>query len=224
MVDVLQGLIDKQDAFEIVRDQIALILATETANQMALAALAAEDPLLWKLRVFTERSDPWSQFQERDLDDVSPVVNVWYESSTFEGPKGNTVSRQMARGRFNIDIIAVGVSKDDGATGQVAGDKDAAFNLARATRLVRNILMAGPNTYLQLRGMVGQRWPESITAYQPEGDNAKNLAALRFILAVDFNELSPQFEGEALEEVFVDIHRASDGQIIVEADYEYPLP
>ena len=31
-------------------------------------------------------------------------------------------------------------------------------------------------------------------------------------------------EGEALEEVFVDIHRASDGQIIVEADYEYPLP
>jgi len=224
MTEVLQTLIDKQDSFEIVRDQIALILATEVSNQMSLAAAATLDPLLWKLRIFTERSNPWSQFQERDIDDESPIVNVWYDSSTFPGPKGNTVSRQQGEVRYNLDIIAVGVSKDDAAGGHTAGDKEAALNLARAIRLVRNILMSGPNTYLQLQGtIVGQRWPESITQFQPDGENAKNMAAARLILRVDLNEFSPQYVGEELEEIHVDVHRAEDGEIVIAADYEAPF-
>src|SRR5690554_4356931 len=114
---------------------------------MALAVIESEDPTEWKLRIFTERSNAWAQFQEREVDDESPIVNIWYESSTFAGTRGNVVERQEAEGRFNIDVIAYGQSKDNVAGGHTPGDKEAALNLARALRLVRNILMASHNTY-----------------------------------------------------------------------------
>ena len=44
----IQALIDKQDSFEIVRDKIGLILASESASQQALATAAAKDPDLWR--------------------------------------------------------------------------------------------------------------------------------------------------------------------------------
>jgi len=220
----LQSLIDKQDTFEIVRDQIAAILTAEVSNQMTLAAAGGEDPMLWKLRIFSERSNPWSQFQEREVDDTSPVVNVWYESSTFPGTRGNVVERQEAEGRFNIDVVGFGEARDDGNGGQINGDEDAALNLARALRLVRNILMASENTYLQLpRGVVGLRWPESITQFQPEGTNATQIAAARIIFRVDFNEYAPQYEGIPLSGIYTEIKRKETGEIYFEADYIYPL-
>jgi hypothetical protein len=226
MVDLLQSLIDKQDNFEIIRDQIAAILAAESVNQMALAVTAGEDPALWKLRVFRERSNPWAQFQEREVDDPSPIVNVWYESGTFDGTKGNVVERQQHQGRFNIDIVAYGEAQDeDGEPGHIPGDLDAALNLGRAIRLVRNILMASQNTYLQLpRQVVGRRWPESITSFQPDDSNAKNVAAARIILAVDFNEHSPQYEGEEIETVFAECKESEAGQVLFEVEYDYTAP
>lgn len=220
----LQSLIDKQDNFEIVRDQIAAILTTEVSNQMTLAAAALKDPTLWKLRVYTERFNAWSQFQATDVDDTSPIVNVWYDSSAFPTGRGSTVERQQAQGRFNIDIFGYGESHADGAGGHKAGDKESSLEMARALRLVRNVLMAGENTYLQLRGLVGFRWPDSITAYQPEGANATKITAARFILRVDFNEFSPQYEGETLETITADVHRTEDGQIVIEAEYDYTAP
>lgn len=219
MVDVLQSLIDKQDSFEIVRDQIAALLVAETANQVQLAIDGGKDPELWKLKIFIERSNPWSQYQERDFTDIIPIVNVSYQSSTFDKTKGNVSRRQQAQGRFNIDIVAVGVSKDDGNGGHTAGDKDAALNLARAIRLVRNILMAGQNRHLQLQGLVGERWPQTIEQFQPEGDTSKNFAASRFVLAVEFNEFSPQFEPENLESIGITIFDAVDGEVLIEAEY-----
>ena len=56
-------LIDKQDSFEIVRDQIAAILKTEITSQIALATTAGKpNPDDWKLRIFSERANPWEQF------------------------------------------------------------------------------------------------------------------------------------------------------------------
>jgi hypothetical protein len=52
-------LITRPKNFTVVRDQIAAILKSETLGQQALAAAAEEDPRLWTLRVFTERSNPW---------------------------------------------------------------------------------------------------------------------------------------------------------------------
>ena len=85
-------LIDKQDNFEVIRDQIAAVLVAETANQMQLATNAAKDPQGWKLRVFTERSNPWEQWLN-GATDKSPLVNVWYDNSNFDQKASNISER-----------------------------------------------------------------------------------------------------------------------------------
>ena len=218
-------LIDKLDTFEIVRDQIVAILVIETANQMTEATLAGKDPLDWKLRVFKERSNPWEQFLN-DQDDQSPLINVWYDSSGFDPSASNTVERQKTDGMFNIDCYGYGQSEDDIAGGHNPGDRAAALEVQKALRLVRNILMAGENTYLQLRGTVWGRWPQSATVFQPQqGERAiQQIVGARLTLRVTFNEFSPQVVAETLELLSVDVIRAEDGEIVVEADYNYPLP
>ena len=215
-------LIDKQDNFEIIRDQIAGILALETIAQQALATAAAKDPDDWKLRVFAERSNPWDEFNNED-NDKSPLVNVWYDSSTFDLGKSNISERQHADGVFNIDIYGYGVASDDGATGHNPGDREAALEAHRALRLVRNILMASENTYLKLRGLVWQRWPRSTTSFQPQidGRNVSQVLGVRIAFSVSFSEFSPQYQHETLDYVAIDVKRAENGAILVEADYDY---
>lgn len=227
---VLDTLIDKQDNFEIIRDQIAAILTSEVANQMVLAAAAAKDSALWKLRIFTERSNPWEQWIDiDDSTDLSPIIDVWYDNGNFPGAKGGTVDRQAHEAIYNLDCYGVGVSADVPAGGHDPGDKEAAFEAQRAVRLVRNILMAAINTYLQTAKGSGlrvwQRWPESITVFQPQLDNQaiQHIVAARIALKVTFNEFSPQVTPETLELLTVDVKRIEDGQIVLEADYEYPL-
>lgn len=223
----IDALIDKQDSFEIVRDQIATILVNEVASQMALASLAGKDPEDWKLRIFTERSNPWEVFLDEDgiTADDSPVVNVWYSTSNFPGNAGSTVERQKTEGIYNIDCYGYGVSQDDGATGHLPGDKEAAFEVQRALRLVRNILMAGTYTYLELRGLVWQRWPQSIEVFQPqiENQNVSQVVGARISFRVTFNEFSPQVPFTNLELVTNDVFRTENGELVAEADYEYPL-
>ena len=74
------ALIDRQDTFEIIRDQIAALLATEISNQQALASAAGKDPDLWKLRIYLERMNAWEAWLN-DQSDLSPLVNIWFASS-----------------------------------------------------------------------------------------------------------------------------------------------
>jgi len=217
-------LIDKQDSFEIIRDQIALILASEVANQMALATAAAEDPELWNLKIYTERSNPWEQFLNKSTV-VTPIANVWFESENFDKKASNLIERQKGTGVFNIDCIGFGVSEADG-TGHLPGDELAAKNVQRAIRLVRNILMAAENLYLQLpRGTAWDRFPQAITTFQPAIDtqSVQKIVGARLVLNVSYNEFSPQVQGETLELVSIDIKRAEDGAVLAEADYTYPI-
>lgn len=222
----ISTLIDKQDTFEIVRDQIAQILADEVASQMALAVLAAKDPDDWKLRVFTERSNPWEQLLNAQVADTSPIVNVWYDNSNFDSSASTVVERQKTDAVYNIDCYGYGVSKDDGGSGHIPGDKEAAFEVQRALRLVRNILMSAEYTYLDLRKIVWGRWPQAITVFQPQldGRSVQQVVGARIQFRVVFNEFSPQVESVELEAVQVDIKRAEDGSVVAEADYVYPLP
>jgi len=220
------GFIDKQDTFEIIRDQIALILANEVANQMALAVTAGEDPELWNLKIYTERSNPWEQYLNKS-NVVTPIVNVWFDNENFDKAASNVVSRQKAVGVFNIDCIGFGVSEDDGGTGHLPGDELAAKNVQRAIRLVRNILMAAENTYLQLpRGTAWDRIPQSIATFQPAIDASaiQKIVGARLALNVSYNEFSLQVEGDTMDLLSIDIQRAEDGAILAEADYSYPLP
>jgi hypothetical protein len=219
----ISTLIDKQDSFEMIRDQIAAILVAEVASQMQLATDAGKDPAKWKLRIFTERSNPWEQLLD-DQTNRSPIVNIWYDNSIFSPGKSNVLERQASESVYNIDCYGYGLSRDDGA-GHIPGDKDAAFEVQRGLRLLRNILMAAEYTYLGLRGLVWQRWPQSITVFQPvlDGQQMQQIVGARLSLRVAFNEFSPQVEPVTLELLSVDVIRAEDGEIVLQADYDYTI-
>jgi len=221
---VIAELINKVDNFELVRDQIAAILVAEIANQQTLAADAGLPPESWKLRVFTERSNPWEQFLDDD-EDTSPLVNVWYDRSNFPQGKSNAIERQASETTYNIDCYGCGRSKDLPPGGHTPGDQDAAFEAQRALRLVRNIIMAAEYTYLGMRGLVWQRWPQSATVFQPQqdGHQAQQIVGARIALRVIFNEFSPQVEPVTLEFLSIDVIRKEDGEIVLEADYDYTL-
>lgn len=220
-ISLLQTLIDKQDNFEIIRDQIAAIIVAEQANQQALATAATEDPDLWKLRTYLERSNPLEQWLNvEQVTDFSPILNIWVDNSGFDGAVSNVSTAQKSTTIFNIDCYGLGVSKDDGA-GHLPGDELANKEVQRAVRLVRNILMAAENTYLQLQGLVWKRWPQSINFFQPEiqGRPVQHISGARIALAVGFNEFSPQYVPVDLAYVAISIERAEDGMVILEADY-----
>ena len=223
---LLDTLINKQDTFEIVRDQIAAILVAEIANQQVLAEAAAEDPEDWKLRIFTERSNPWEIF-DNNADERTPIVNIWYSDGSFPKNEGNVVERQAHDATFNIDCYGYGISKNNPAGGHDPGDKEAALEVQRTIRLVRNILMSNINTNLQfakgnpLRPWI--RWPQSITIFQPAIEKAPvpHVVGARFAFNSKFNEFSPQATPETLEQIFIDMKRTEDGQIVLEADFDF---
>jgi len=194
----------------------------EIANQQTLATAAGRDADLWKIRFYLERSNAWEQFVNiEEITDFSPICNIWFENATYDMSQGNTVKRQTSESLFNFDCYAVGRSAADG-TGHLAGDKEAALNAHRAARLVRNIIMAGENAYLGLQGTVGRRWPQNLTVLQPEmeGRSVQHIICARFTLRVHHNEVSPQYSGEIMEQINTTIKRASDGQILVNMEFD----
>lgn len=221
---MITTLIDKQDNFEIIRDRIAAILVTEVANQIQLATDASKNPDDWKLRVYTERSNPWEYFLNEQTD-RSPIVNVWYDNSSYSGGNSNISERQYSEATYNIDCYGFGMSKDNGS-GHIPGDQEAAFESQRSLRLIRNILMSAEYTYLSLRGLVWQRWVESVKVFQPSSDSKsiQQMVGARLSLRVAFNEFSPQVEPVELDLISVDVIRKEDGEILLEADYDYTGP
>jgi hypothetical protein len=219
---MIPSLIDKQDNFEIVRDQIAGILATEIQSQMALATIAAQNPNDYKLRIFAERSNPWEEYLNDDPD-TTPIVNVWFENSNFEGIASNISERQKCGATYNVDCYGYGIASDVLAGGHLPGDLQASLAVHKTIRLVRNILMSSEYTYLGLRGVVWKRWISSITVFQPTQDNRAmhQLVGSRLAFQIEFNEYSPQYIPETLDYVAIDINRAENGEILVELDYDY---
>ena len=221
MTAQIQSLIDKTDNFELIGAEIAAILAVETVSQQVLATAAGKDPDLWALAVYRERSNPWERYLNSD--DTTPIVNVWFDSATYDAAASNTIKRQKADATYNIDCYGRGISQADGA-GHVAGDKKAATEAHRCLRLVRNILMASQYTYLGMQGTVWRRWPQSITVFQPQEieRSAQQIVAARLALEVQFNELSPQYEYETLEQLNVSITKeTADGLVYITAQYDY---
>lgn len=220
----LTSLLVGRDNSEIIRDEIAAILLVEQEHQQTLAVAESEDPLKWKLRIFTERSNPWSEFvaaPDSDTVDATPIVNVGFESVTYDPSKSDPIHRQQATGIYNIDCYTYGVS-EDAPTGHIPGDEMAAIDALRAARLVRQILMSAHYRYLGLpRGIVGNRWPQSIRVVQPqiEGKAVQHVVAARIAFEVTFNEFSPQHEGEPLELISFGVFRKETGELYFTADY-----
>lgn len=217
-------LIDKQDNFEIVRDQLGAILALEVASQMTLAEAAAKNPLDWKMRIFSQRANPWEQLLN-EQEDRSPIINIWFDGATFPQTAGSTVDHQKAEGVFNIDCYGYAMSSNEIGGGHNPGDEGAALEAHKALRLVRNILMAGTYAYLGLQGLVWSRWPQSVTAFQPEENDRpiQNIVGARLAFGVTYHEDAPQVEPVTLELLSADVKRTEDGEIVVEADYDYTV-
>lgn len=219
---MITQLIDKQDAVEVIRDKIALILASESASQVALASSQSHpNPSLWDLRVYIEHSNPWESFPPRALEET-PVVNIWWDTSSFEQNSSDTFGTLKTTATINIDCYGYGVSAET-LDGHSPGDKASALEAQRAIKLARNILMASEYTYLDLRGQVFRRWPQSISVFQPQqgGDTAEHITGARLVLSVEFNEFSPQYDGETLDYIAIDIQRALDNRVIAQAHYDY---
>lgn len=225
MTAQIHELIEGSDAFELVRDKIAAILLEEQANQQSLATADSQDPRLWALRIFIERSNPWSQFTPSPNQiDAFPIVNVSVARGDVDAHASNTVERQKWTVVYNVDCYGYGVSAEAGA-GHVAGDSKAALEAQRAYRLVRRILMAAHYTYLGLtRGTVWRRFPQDFEVFNlPAEDRpVEHVVGLRFRLAVDFSEFSPQVQGEIMEEINVTLKRASTGEVYLNT--KIPVP
>jgi hypothetical protein len=223
---MITTLIDKLDGFEIVRDQILTILVSEIASQQALAVTAGKDPDLWKIRVFSERSNPW-EIWLNDQSDLSPICNVWVDNMVFPEGSGNVVERQKNECIYNLDCYGCDVSADDGGTGHTAGDRGAAYTAHRAIRLIRNILMSAEYRQLGLPPRtVWKRWINSITPFQPEFNNrtVQQVVGARIAFRVEFNELSPQHVAETLEYISTIIRRQEDGEILTQVDVDFTSP
>jgi predicted outer membrane repeat protein len=132
------------------------------------------------------------------------------------------MERQKADAVYHIDCYGYGESTET-VGGHDPGDKLAALQSQHAVMLVRNFLMSSINTYLQLRGLVWGRWPMSINQFDPERgvDGAQKIVASRIAFSVDFNEYSPQYVPVNLNYVAIDVHRAEDGLLYFEHDFDY---
>jgi hypothetical protein len=216
MPALLEALLATPDNVEVVRDQIAAILAVEFANQGVLGLTPVP-------RVFLERSNPWGVLHEAP-ENLAPVINVWFDTESFNGNASSITERQAAEGTFNVDVYAFGASTETPG-GHTPGDEQAALECQRYLRLCRQILMSGHYTYLALpRGTVWKRWPQTISVFRPPTDDrsAINVAAGRIALVVTYNELSPQVEGEPLETLSLEVKRAETGELYFEAEYPSP--
>ena len=221
-------LIDKHDNFEIIGLQVAAILASETIAQQALAVTAGKDSELWKFDVFSEKFNPFEVFQ--DDPEATPLVNVWYDTSNFNPKDGDPVTKQKDDAIFNIDAYTAVQASNNVAGGHNPGDESSVLALHRIIRLVRNIIMHPDNTYLKLTqtvgsrtgNLIGRRWINSKEIFQPQiGDRPiQGVIACRLSLSVSFPEIPVVEDFETLQIVGVIAKRASDGKVILEADFD----
>lgn len=229
----IQSLIDKQDNFEIIRDEISAILAIEVAEQKVLATAAGEDPNEWNFDVFTERSNPWAVFYDSDgaVEKDTPLVNVCFDSLSQTGTESNQTERTKVTGKFFIDALAAKTDKPDAVGSDYEfGDELSAKDVQRIARLVRNILMAGIYRYIftstengvsvSVPGIVTKRYFESIQVFKPDINDRPltHVIGARLTLTVEFVEFSPQYEGTDLETLFSQCTRGEDGAVYFEAE------
>lgn len=221
MIEPQLALIDKRDSFEIILDQLCGILLSESARQHELAQqTAGKDPSDWDIIVYQERANPFEEFLHTTHTAPAPIVNVWYDTSRYQPAGSDVVRKQRTESVYNIDCIASGIATDL-QEGHSPGDLRAAAAVHRTARLCRNIIMSAPYTYLGLRPLVSQRWPDSLEKYQPiGGDNRplQNIIGARLALTVTHNEYAPQIEGDDLELISVKVE--NNGEVVL-AEVEY---
>lgn len=218
-------LIDKQDTFELVRDEIAAILFIEKENQKELAFAAGKDPSLWDFDVYLEASNPWEIIEDPlngEIISETPLINIFYDQMTFDNSSSNFIEQQTADAVYSIDCLSAKNHLYDKTKTIQRGDKLAALDCQRMVRLVRNIVMAAEYSYLQHQGLIAWRGFQSIGMFQPNINDhpAQNVIGCRMNLAVNFLEFSPQTEPVTIELISFRCERGTDGKIYFDYTFE----
>lgn len=211
----LNGLQSEKDNIEVIRDQIAALLAVDFRRQAVLAAESgATDSGDYNVAVYVESDDPL-QYVDEDTQGANPFpcVNVILDSSDF-GRGTASVNKQAFTAKFYVDCYAAGNDADDGEFSHKA-----ALRAWKTARLVRRILRAEANTYLRLRGIVGRvSW--SFQAGEPSNARgAIKVKMVRATLSVDYVEDVAIAEG-ALDWDVAGIVADESGRVIFGGDTE----
>lgn len=205
------ALMDTPDNIERIRNQVAALLAGDMANQYELAKFSdAPDAEDYRATIFVENDNPL-QYVDEDTPGANPFpcVNVSLDSTGQQ--KGTaSVGRQMMSAKLYVDVYAAGnpASKDD--MGAVASRK-----AWKTARMVRRILRAEANTYLRMRGIVGQV-SFQFQAGEPNGAQAAiRVGMVRITLNVDYVEDVPVTGGNGIELISAEI-TDGDGRVILD--------
>lgn len=188
----LNELQSDKDNIEVIRDQVAALLAVDFRRQAELAAESeAADSGDYNVAVYVESDDPL-QYVDEDTPGANPFpcVNVILDSS--DPDKGTaSVNKQAFTAKLYVDCYAGGNDAEDGEFSFKAAQR-----AWKTARLVRRILRAEANTYLRLRGIVGRvAW--SFQAGEPSNTrSAIKVKMVRVTLTVDYVENVAITEGE----------------------------
>lgn len=206
----LNELQSDKDNIEVIRDQVAALLAVDFRRQAELAAESeATDSGDYNVAVYVECDDPL-QYVDEDTPGANPFpcVNVILDST--DADKGTaSVNKQAFTAKLYVDCYAEGNNAEDGEFSFKAAQR--AWKVAR---LVRRILRAEANTYLRLRGIVGRvTW--SFQAGEPSDTrSAIKVKMVRATLTVDYVENVAITEGVVDWEV-AGIITDENGRVIV---------
>lgn len=207
------GLISTPDNIEVIRDQIAGLLAVELENQARLAEEAGDPNAAdYKVAVFVENDDPLQY-----VDDQTPGANPFpcaniSVDSTGQDKGTASVGKQVMTAQFFVDVYATGNSASAG--GEDFGTR-ATLKAWKTARLVRRVLRAEANTYLRLRGIVG-RVTFKFQAGEPNRPQAAiRVKMVRVTLGVDYVEDVPVTGGDGIELISAKI-ADGDGRVILE--------
>ena len=216
MVKVLDNRITETLAVALVRDQIVAILLAELANQRTLAIADSDPPTPFEIGITREKTIPWNT--EADF----PLCNVSYDTGNVLTSASPATSDQKGDHFYNLDIYVSVPTEDSGGTG-LQGDEGSAIEGVRVAGIIYFIIMAGLNTRLQLRGIVGHRIIREILPFQPTfGDNPlEHVSAFRLRLEVRHGEAVPQLTGNPLEGLDLTLKRSDTTlEVDIEMDIE----
>lgn len=205
--DTLQS---NPDNIEVIRDQIAALLALDLEHQFELA-VEDNDPNAadYDVDVFVESDDPL-QYVDDDTDESNPFpcVNVSLDSS----------SASNATAGVNAQKFAAQVLVDCYATGNTSSDADfgtkASLKAWKVARLVRRILRAEPNTYLRMRGVVGGISWKFQAGSPSQSKSAINVKMVRITLTIEYAE-DVAITGGVLDWNTFGLITDENGQVIV---------
>lgn len=172
------------DNIEIIRDQIAALLAIDFTNQAELAAEAGvRSKKDYDVTVYVENENPLQYVDDENPEsNPFPCVNVSVDSS--ENEKGT--------GSVNKQSMAATIYLDCYATGNTGSSEDfgmrASLKAWKTARLCRRILRAEKNTFFRLMGIVGNvGW--KFQAYEPDNSqSAIRVRVVRITLTVPYVE------------------------------------